>query len=723
MERLRVISTLLVLLGLLATSLLTTNVQASACVVTTDADSGADSLRAKIADASCDTITFNGNYTIRLASQLTIDRNVTIDGAGYAVTISGENTVRVFNVNSNVTVALNSLTITNGFAVQGGGIYNAAGSTLTVTNSGISENSAGAPPVCGNSAIEYSEACDDGNTVSGDGCSSTCTIQPGYSCFGAPSVCLPSCGDGLIIGGEACDDGNTVSGDGCSSTCTIQPGYSCFGAPSVCLPNCGDGLIVGGEACDDGNTVSGDGCSSTCTVQPGYSCFGAPSVCLPNCGDGLIVGGEACDDGNAVSGDGCSSTCTVESGYNCVGVPSVCTNGKVSASGIGGGDYNYRNVLKAQNSALSSQLIAYGYGGGIYNDGGALTLTNVTFSGNLATLNGGGIYNLGGSSMLTNITFSGNSADYGGGMYNDTGSTMIRNTILWNNTASTDGAQVYNFNSAPVIDDSLIQGGCPAGATCNANILNVDPLLGALVDNGGYTYTMALGEGSPAKDAGNNSTCAMTDQRGIKRPQGLACDMGAYEVEVNQTVAFKSTGSQDGWILESGEKTSKGGTKDSTSTTIRLGDNAAKKQYRGILSFSTKSLPDTAVIVQVTLKVKKQGITGGGNPVTMFQGFMADIKQGYFGTSALQTTDFQTAASKTYGPFKTVISAGNWYNINLTSGKAYINKTSASSGLTQIRLRFKLDDNNNTVANYLSLYSGNAGSSYRPQLIIEYYVP
>ena len=194
---------------------------------------------------------------------------------------------------------------------------------------------------------------------------------------------------------------------------------------------------------------------------------------------------------------------------------------------------------------------------------------------------------------------------------------------------------------------------------------------------------------------------------------------------INSTVTYYSSGSYDGWILETGEKTSKGGTLDSKSTTFRLGDDKAKKQYRGILSFSTGAkLPDTATITKVTLKVRKQGIVGGGNPVTTFKGFMADIKRGYIGTSAsLQAADFQTPASKTYGPFKTVIS-GVWYNIDLTSGRAYINKTSASSGLTQIRLRFYLDDNNNATANYLSLYSGNTSTvANRPQLVIEYYLP
>jgi CSLREA domain-containing protein len=192
---------------------------------------------------------------------------------------------------------------------------------------------------------------------------------------------------------------------------------------------------------------------------------------------------------------------------------------------------------------------------------------------------------------------------------------------------------------------------------------------------------------------------------------------------INTTTQFYSVSTYDGWVLESGEKTSRGGSLDSKATTFRLGDDAAKKQYRGILSFSTKGLPDNATITKVTLKVRKQGIVGGGNPVTTFKGFMADMRNGYFGTAGLATADFQTAASKTYGPFKTAIS-GVWYSIDLTSGSNYINKLSTSSGLTQIRLRFYLDDNNNTTANYLSLYSGNISTvANRPQLVIEYYEP
>ena len=129
------------------------------------------------------------------------------------------------------------------------------------------------------------------------------------------------------------------------------------------------------------------------------------------------------------------------------------------------------------------------------------------------------------------------------------------------------------------------------------------------------------------------------------------------------------------------------------------------------------------MITQVTLKVRKQGITGGGNPLNIFQGFIVDIKNKPFGSYAgVEGIDFQSKANKSYGPFKPALVNG-WYAIDLTPAKAYINKLNTNGGMAQIRLRFKLDDNNNAVANVLKLYSGDAPSASRPQLVVEYYVP
>lgn len=173
-------------------------------------------------------------------------------------------------------------------------------------------------------------------------------------------------------------------------------------------------------------------------------------------------------------------------------------------------------------------------------------------------------------------------------------------------------------------------------------------------------------------------------------------------------------------MLETSENSGNGGTLNSVAPTFNLGDDALRRQYRGILSFNTSSLPDNANITGVILKVKKSTIVGGGNPVSIFQGFIADIRNGVFGTSALQAADFQTLGVGTYGPF-VIAPVSNVYSINLTAGKLSINKLNSNSGLTQIRLRFKLDDNNNAIANYLSLFSSNAvNAADRPQLTITY---
>jgi cysteine-rich repeat protein len=90
-----------------------------------------------------------------------------------------------------------------------------------------------------------------------------CTIETGWACP-ANASCYVVCGDSLIIGSETCDDGNAVSGDGCSNICRIEPGYNCTINGTLCTTICGDAILTGSEGCDDGNTLVGDGCDSVC---------------------------------------------------------------------------------------------------------------------------------------------------------------------------------------------------------------------------------------------------------------------------------------------------------------------------------------------------------------------------------------------------------------------------------------------------------------------------
>ena len=110
--------------------------------------------------------------------------------------------------------------------------------------------------------------CEDGNTDSSDGCSSTCSVETGWTCP-ETGACSPICGDGLLKGPEECDDGNTFSMDGCSPTCHNESNF------------CGDGILNStlGELCDDGNQASADGCSATCSLEPGWTCSSPASPC------------------------------------------------------------------------------------------------------------------------------------------------------------------------------------------------------------------------------------------------------------------------------------------------------------------------------------------------------------------------------------------------------------------------------------------------------------
>ncbi len=174
--------------------------------------------------------------------------------------------------------------------------------------------------VCGDSRIDPPETCDDGNITGDDGCSPGCQRQDGWTCPLPGVACIAAeCGDGIVAGFEQCDDGN-ASAPGCSEDCQLEEGFKCQVAGEACEPTtCGNGVREGTEQCDDGNVTPFDGCGADCKNEP--NCSGG--VCQAVCGDAVILPGtnEACDDGNLSDGDGCSSTCQVESGFTCVEQP------------------------------------------------------------------------------------------------------------------------------------------------------------------------------------------------------------------------------------------------------------------------------------------------------------------------------------------------------------------------------------------------------------------
>ena len=155
-----------------------------------------------------------------------------------------------------------------------------AGAGFAVSNGGLVSTAGG---VCGNGTLTTTEECDDGNMLSGDGCSGGCLLEVGFKCPTAGMPCVATtCGDTIKEGAEQCDDGNLRPFDGCSPTCRLEPVCTTGGCAAIC----GDGLKFASEACDDGNTTNGDGCSSTCTIEPTATCTVVtaglpPSITVP----------------------------------------------------------------------------------------------------------------------------------------------------------------------------------------------------------------------------------------------------------------------------------------------------------------------------------------------------------------------------------------------------------------------------------------------------------
>lgn len=201
------------------------------------------------------------------------------------------------------------------------------------------------------------------------------------------------------------------------------------------------------------------------------------------------------------------------------------------------------------NVAFRNNTASYG-GAAMYNAGregeSSPVLTNVTFVGGFTTtmVNEG---NTGGSSspMLNHVTFHGSydrwtaASMWNDGRFGGSSEPILTNVIMWggsfmdpeeNGCAGSTHVEICNSSAIPTIRASLIAGGCPPGAICGPDVIAADPKLGPLAYNGGATPTMLPAMDSPAVDTGADDVCAETDQRGISRPQGARCDIGAAEV-------------------------------------------------------------------------------------------------------------------------------------------------------------------------------------------------
>lgn len=244
------------------------------------------------------------------------------------------------------------------------------------------------------------------------------------------------------------------------------------------------------------------------------------------------------------------------------------TNSTVSrnfAEGLGGGIENTGGTVLLTKSIVTGNT-STDFGGGISNRSGGTTVIRSTVSGNSAGSDGGGLWNSQGKLDLTNSTVSRNSAISGdGGGIRSSGTPArlkLRNTTVAFNSATVAGGGGISTTGPVTLTNSLVarntadQGpdilksggvtitarfsllgiGSGSGVSDGVNGNQVgsrntplDPLLGPLANNGGPTRTHALLLGSPAIDGASTPDCPATDQRGVLRPQGPACDIGSYE--------------------------------------------------------------------------------------------------------------------------------------------------------------------------------------------------
>lgn len=233
-------------------------------------------------------------------------------------------------------------------------------------------------------------------------------------------------------------------------------------------------------------------------------------------------------------------------------------DGAGGAPGTGGG-LNTSGTAVVTDSTISDNT-AVAAGGGVHSSGDSVTIERSVITGNTSGFQGGAIYH-GGSTIvgvmdLVNVTISGNTSQSAGVLTTRSDTTNLLNVTFADNASIESDSQNLSaiFNGLINVQNSILStddgnncgiagtislgNNLESGDTCgfdtgSGDIINTDPMLGPLQDNGGPTVTHALLAGSRALSAANQGACPDDDQRGAPRPQGDGCDIGAYESSFN----------------------------------------------------------------------------------------------------------------------------------------------------------------------------------------------
>ncbi len=543
-------------------------------------------------------VTFACDGTILLANTISNVSDTTLDGSGRQVTITGNNAVRVFCVNTNVTFTAINLTIAGATSRGGSAILNLGG-TVNLTGVSFRSNTASFYPPGSNDyqspAASGGAIFNRGGTVAASNCSfvGNAAQMPIATDFGGEQVYGGAIRNeaGQVNLRSCAFVGNRASGGAGNA----WAGYSLIGDPAL------------GGAIHNSGTATLDLCTFAANSATGGDGFGYGSGGLFYGFPGYL-GGEG--SGGAIFNQGtvtvdrttlCGNTAKGGSGGR-GGADNTTYTAPTGYAGGNGGGANGAAIcnlgsLWVAGSTLVSNVVIGGTGGA----GGPGVTTSSEFSGGNGGPGGNGSSGLGGalfssgSASLVNCTIAFNTGSggaggngCGGGMsYHHGGSggaggngssgfggvdgtcNLVNCTVAWNRgnvglggaggaagsgqpagvsgANGTSGAAWGGTACGPMVN-TLIASNTPAG-----NDSFADPKLGPLADNGGPTLTMALLPGSPAIDAGNTSLAPATDQRGFPRPTGLAADIGAFEYNpMVPTITISRSGATGLNILASG---------------------------------------------------------------------------------------------------------------------------------------------------------------------------
>jgi hypothetical protein len=215
----------------------------------------------------------------------------------------------------------------------------------------------------------------------------------------------------------------------------------------------------------------------------------------------------------------------------------VVRDNQINGSATGGGIYVGPGAFAELNGVTLSENVASLGGGGIAVDGALLYATNVTISGNTVEQSGSGLLVVnGGRATLAGVTITGNQGVGGGpssGLAVSLGGTVLARQVVIGGSTGPVGSNDCSGNVTGTGPNLIEVNGCTFSGVAP---LTGAPGLGPLADNGGPTPTHLPGEGSPLVDAGGVSCLthwdhvSFVDQRGVRRPQGEGCDLGALEV-------------------------------------------------------------------------------------------------------------------------------------------------------------------------------------------------